>query len=137
MTVPTFSAVTSRKFGGSTSGWRGRVGAGWRLLGYSASQLRRKGYRYMKRPLTFLRQRPTTNERFRGASPMEFPPTTVDETDAPAKTAFERLCDQAREQANKTTAAVAAVQSQMARIRERNLSYPPELKARIACDRAG
>jgi hypothetical protein len=25
MTVPTFSAVTSRKFGGSTSGWRGRL----------------------------------------------------------------------------------------------------------------
>jgi excisionase family DNA binding protein len=56
---------------------------------------------------------------------MEFPPTTVPETGAPAKTAFERLCEQAREQAN---AAVA----QMARIAERNLSYSPEVKARIA-----
>jgi hypothetical protein len=57
---------------------------------------------------------------------MEFP-ATVDEADAPAKTVFERL--------NEAAAAAAAVQSRLARIRERNLLLPtthPELCARIA-----
>jgi hypothetical protein len=55
---------------------------------------------------------------------MEFSPTTVPESAAVAKTVFDRL--------NETAAAVASLQSRLARIRERNLSYPPELSARIA-----